>query len=125
MNFSCILDPNRAFEGMPYFYNQFDLFIKPWHVGFYSMEELPSKVPIWVHLPWMSLECWRRDILQLISMVLRKPIGPSQQTLHKRIFSYVCVCVEIDLSNPLLDSIDLIVGSSSWTQPLDYEMFPF
>lgn len=33
--------------------------------------------------------------------------------------------MEIDLSQPFLDSIDMTIGSSSWTQPLDYETLPF
>ena len=37
-----IADRNRVFEGGPYFYNQVGLFIKPWHVGFNSAEEMPS-----------------------------------------------------------------------------------
>lgn len=78
VDFLCISDINRAFEGGPYIYNQVGLFIKPWHVGFNSVEEFPSKVPVWVHLPWLPLECWRSDILQSISMALGKPIGPSQ-----------------------------------------------
>lgn len=125
VDFSCASDRNRAFEGGPYFYNQVGLFIKPWHAGFNSAKELPSRVPVWVRLPRLPLECWRSDILQSIALLLGRPIGPSQQTLNKRIFSYARVCVEIDLSKPLPDSIDMTVGSCSWTQPLDYEMLPF
>lgn len=54
--FSCLSDKNKVFEGGPYFYNQVGLFIKPWHVGFNPTEELPSRVPVWVRLPWLPLE---------------------------------------------------------------------
>ena len=78
--FSCMVDRNRAFEGGPYFLNQVGLFIKPWHMGFNSAEETPSRVPMWIHLPRLPLEFWRDDILHSISLLLGKPVGAATQT---------------------------------------------
>ena len=39
---SDIVDRNRDFEGVPYFYNQVGLFIKPWHAHFNLVEEMSS-----------------------------------------------------------------------------------
>ena len=118
-------DRNKVFEGGPYFYNQVGLFIKPWHVGFNPTEELPSRVPVWVRLPWLPLEFWREDIFNLIASQLGKPMGPSRQTMEKKVITYARVCVEIDLNKPLPDSIEIRLGSSSWIQQLDYETLPF
>ena len=49
--FSNMIDKNKVFEGGPYFFNQVGLFIKPWHIGFNSAEEILSRVPVWVQLP--------------------------------------------------------------------------
>ena len=46
--FSNMTDRNKVFEGGPYFFNKVGLFIKPWHIGFNSTEEIPSQVPVWV-----------------------------------------------------------------------------
>ena len=35
------------------------------------------------------------------------------------------ISVEIDLNNPLPDSMEICLGSSSWIQQLDYESLPF
>ena len=35
------------------------------------------------------------------------------------------ICVEIDLSRPLPDAIEMCAGSYSWVQQLDYETLPF
>ena len=53
-----IADRNRVFEGGPYFYHQVGLFIRPWHAGFHSVEELASQVPVWVRLPHLPLAFW-------------------------------------------------------------------
>ncbi|XP_059070653.1 uncharacterized protein LOC131860283 [Cryptomeria japonica] len=123
--FPYMVDRNRVFEGGPYFFNQVGLFIKPWHVGFNSVEELPSRVPVWVRLPRLPLEFWRDDILHSISLLLGKPIGSARQTQDKKVIYYAQICVEVDLNNPLPDSMEICLESSSWIQQLDYETLPF
>lgn len=125
VNFSCIVDRNQAFKGGPYFYNHVGLFIKQLHMGFNSAEEIPSLILVWVRLPRLPLECWRRDILQMIALLLGKPNGPSQQNLNKRVLSCVYVCIEIDLNNQLSDLVAMSIGETSWIQQLDYEALPF
>jgi hypothetical protein len=123
--FSCMADRNRAFEGGPYFFNQVGLFIKPWHMGFNSADEIPSQVPVWVRLPRLPLEYWKEDILHSISLLLGKPVGAATQTQDRKVISYARICVEVDLTNPLPDSMEIRMGSSSWVQQLDYETLPF
>jgi hypothetical protein len=123
--FSCMVDRNRAFEGGPYFFNQVGLFIKPWHTGFNSADEIPSQVPVWVRLPRLPLEYWKEDILHSISLLLGKPVGAATQTQDRKVISYARICVEVDLTNPLPDSMEIRLGSSSWIQQLDYETLPF
>ncbi|XP_057828729.1 uncharacterized protein LOC131039916 [Cryptomeria japonica] len=125
VTFNCMEDRNRVFEGGPYFYNQVGLFITPWHAGFNPLEELPNRVPIWVRLPCLPVECCREDVLRMIAALLGKPVGSSSQTLGRMLMTFACICVEIDLSKPLPDAVDMCVGSYSWVQQLDYETLPF
>ena len=125
VTFNCIADRNRVFEGGPYFHNKTGLFIKPWHAGFNPAEELPNRVPVWVRLPRFLIECCREDVLHLLASVLGKPIGTSSQTLGKKVMTFALICVEIDLSQPLPDAIEMCAGSYSWVQQLDYETLPF
>ncbi|XP_059076672.1 uncharacterized protein LOC131875950 [Cryptomeria japonica] len=125
VSFDCMADRNRIFEGGPYFYNQVGLFMKPWHAGFNPTEELPSRVPVWVRLPWFPIECWREDVLHLVASLLGKPVGSSQQTQFKKVMTFARVCVEIDLSMPLPDSVEVSAGSYTWVQQIDYETLPF
>ena len=57
--------------------------------------------------------------------MLGKPIGSSQQTQYKKVMTFARICVEIDLSKPLPDSVEVSVGSYTWVQQLDYETLPF
>ena len=123
--FSSMSDRNKAFEGGPYFFNQVGLFIKPWHSGFNSAEEIPSRVPVWIRLPRLPLEFWREDILHSISLLLGRPVGSATQTQDRKVISFARICVEVDLNNPLPDSMEICMGASSWIQQLDYETLPF
>ena len=125
VTFICMADCNRVFEGGPYFYNQVGLFVKPWHAGFNPSEELPNQVPVWVRLPRFPIECCREDVLHMLASMLGKLVGPSTQTLGKKVMTFARICVEIDLSRPLPDAVEMCVGSHSWMQQLDYETLPF
>ncbi|XP_059064720.1 uncharacterized protein LOC131044660 [Cryptomeria japonica] len=94
-------------------------------MGFNSAKEIPSWVPVWIRLPRLPLEFWREDILHSISLLLGKPVGSASQTQDRKIISFACICVEVDLNNPLPDSMEICMGSSSWIQQLDYETLPF
>ena len=83
-------------------------------------------MPVWVHLPHLPLEFWREDILGKIASLLGKPIAIAHQSLDKKFISYARICIEINLNNPLPDSLEICLGaSSSWVQQLDYESIPF
>ena len=39
--------------------------------------------------------------------------------------TFARICVEIDLSRPLPNAVEMCAGSHSWMQQLDYETLPF
>lgn len=123
--FSIMSNGNKVFEGGPYFYNQVDLFFKPWHVGFKPTNEILSWVPIWVRLLWFPLEFWREDIFNLVVTQLGKLVGPSRKTIERKVITYAHVCVGIYLNEPLPNSMKIQLSASSWIQQLDYETLPF
>lgn len=71
------------------------------------------------------MEYCREDVLHLLALVLGNLVGTSSQTLGKKVMTFACICVEIDLSRPLLDATEICAGSYSWVQHLDYETLPF
>lgn len=92
------------------------LFIKPWHAGFNLTEAIPSQIPVWVLLPWFPVECWWDDVLHLVASMLNKPVGSSQQMLYKKVMTFAHIYVEIDLSKPLPDSVEVSARSYTWVQ---------
>ena len=58
-------------------------------------------------------------------MLLGKPVGSTTQIQDRKVISFAHICVEVDLNNPLPDSIEICMGLVSWIQQLDYETLPF
>ena len=61
----------------------------------------------------------------MLASMLGKPVGSSTQTLGKRVMTFAQICVELDLSRPLPDEVEMCAGSHSWVQQLDYQTLPF
>ncbi|XP_057866241.2 receptor-like protein EIX1 [Cryptomeria japonica] len=102
-----------------------DYFSKHSLYWFNPLEELPNRVPVWVRLPRLPMECCQEDVLRMLASILGRPIGASSQTLGRRVMTFARIYVEIDLSKPLPNAIEMCAGSYSWVQQLDYETLPF
>lgn len=63
--------------------------------------------------------------MQSITTVLGKLLGPSHQNLQRKVTTFACICVEIDLNMHLHDSVEIRLGNMLWFQQLDYEGLPF
>lgn len=114
VTFIYLANRNRVFEGGPYFHNQVGLIIKPWHASFNPSEELSNWVPMWVQLPRFPVECCCEDVLHMLASMLGKSMGSSTQTIGKKVMNFAQICVEIDLSRPFLDDLDMCASSHSW-----------
>lgn len=99
--------------------------MKLWHAGFNLTEELLNRVPVWVRLSWFPVECWHEDVLHLVASMLCKLVASSQQTQFKKVMTFAHISIEIDLSMPLPDSVEVSAGSYTWVHQLDYETLPF
>lgn len=61
----------------------------------------------------------------MLASMLGKPVGPSTQTMGKKVMTFAHICVELDLSRPLPNAMEMCAGSHSWMQQMDYETLPF
>lgn len=56
--FHCIEDKNLIFRNGPYFLGPQSLYLNKWTLDFDPAQDVPSIVPVWVHLPHLPLHCW-------------------------------------------------------------------
>jgi hypothetical protein len=69
--------------------------LNKWTPYFSRENDVPSVVPVWVHLPHLPLHFWSDDTLRCIGNSIGKYIDRAEP--KEKIFSYARICVEVDL----------------------------
>lgn len=91
---------------------------------FYSSTMEVTKLHVWVLMPSLSLPFWHHQTLKDIGNALGKFIKIDSERITQ-LFTYACICVEINLSKGLPYRIQLNNSHFRWTQSLDYKSMTF
>lgn len=81
--------------------------------------------PVWVRLYHLLIDFWIPEILEGIGQTLGQFFKVSEVTKRGRNMSYVGLCVYMNISQPLLESIELDYQGEILNQLIDYEHVPF
>lgn len=84
-----------------------------------------STIPIWVRLHNLPLHFWHHKVLIAIGNSLGKFLKIDENRVIREIFTFAKICVEVYLSQGLLDHFTLNYNNAPRTQPLDYENTTF
>ena len=83
------------------------LYLNRWDLEFDPNIDVPKVVPVWVHLPNLSINCWTASSLQAIGNKLGTYIDKAHP---KDNYSCARICVEVDLEVGLPEAIKLVIG---------------
>lgn len=109
----------------PWFWGTSGLFMTPWFPDFDPNKMTVSKVLIWVRIYNLPLQFWSERVLEGIGNNIGKYIKTDLERIYERVYTFACICVEVDLSKGLSDNIRLIYKQKNWLQVLDYENTAF
>jgi hypothetical protein len=86
-------------------------------LDFIPENDIPSVVPVWVHLPYLPLHYWNDDMVQSIGNALGKYIYRAKP--RDGMQAYAHICVEVDLKNGLPEVVHLTLDNrltcNKWT----------
>lgn len=97
----------------------------PWFPGFDPSSMVVSKMSIWVRLHNLPLHLWLPKVFEAMGNAIGKYIKQDLERIARCIHTFARICVEVDLSQGLPDSILLLHNNTQWKQPLDYENTAF
>lgn len=97
----------------------------PWFPGFDATTMVVLKMLVWVRLHNLPLHFWLPRALEAMGNALGKFLKINKERVSRGIHTFARICVEIDLSQGLPDSIILIHNNTQWKQLLDYENTTF
>eukprot|EP00253_Pinus_taeda_P021779 PITA_21779 len=109
----------------PWFWGNARLYITPWFPNFDANTMVVLKVPVWVRLHNLPLHFWHHKVLIAIGNTLGKFLKIDSDRMAKGIFTFARICVEVDFSEGLLESIILNFNNTQWLKSLDYEETAF
>lgn len=109
----------------PWFWGSAGLFITPWFPDFDANTMVVSRMPVWVRMHNLPLHFWHSKALIAIGNTLGRMLKIDGERHLKGIFTFARICVKVDLSRGLPESIILNLYNTQWKQPLDYENIAF
>ncbi|CAH9076348.1 unnamed protein product [Cuscuta epithymum] len=118
-------DRTKVLMGGPYMVLGRSLMLKNLQQGFSFEDEEFLKVPIWLKLPHLPMDCWSEDSVSKISSRLGMPIFTDGVTSEKTMLNYARVLVEVDVSKPPPLFVDIkLPNGRKRRQFVIYETFP-
>ena len=104
----------------PWFWGSTGLFITPWFLDFDANTMEVSRILVWVRLYNLPLHFWNESVLTCIGNILGWYIKIDTQRLEECIYTFACICVEVELNKGLLehtfDTKTTKMDTTSWLQ---------
>lgn len=123
--FDSQVDRDSVLNGGPYYIYGRPLLLKIMPTFFEFDDEEIRKLPVWIKLPCLPIECWTTRALSKICSRVGRPISTDKLTLTKERLSFARVLVEVDAASELVHSIGInLPNGKTRMQPVLYEYEP-
>lgn len=107
VRFNTVQEWEHILNKGPWFSGNVGLFMTPWFPKFDANTMVVSKMPVWLRLHNLPLHFWHHNVLIAIGNSPGRFLKIDEDRLTRGIFTFAKICVEVDLSQELLDSIAL------------------
>ncbi|KAJ4828024.1 hypothetical protein Tsubulata_035103 [Turnera subulata] len=107
LQFNTEYDYNRVLYDGPWLVADHVLTVRRWQPCFDPDEAVIDKAVVWIQFPKLYQEFYDRDILLRVARRAGRPIKVDEVTLKSSRVKYARVCVEIDLTKPLVSKFRL------------------
>ncbi|CAN1140684.1 hypothetical protein LINPERHAP2_LOCUS12009, partial [Linum perenne] len=107
VKFETISDFDRTMFGGPWMVGDHYVVINEWRPYFQPEDSPISTLRVWVRLPGLPLEYFDATILKIIGDMIGKMVRLDHSTLEGSRGKFARICVEVDLSKPLLSKYRL------------------
>ncbi|XP_058761315.1 uncharacterized protein LOC131634699 [Vicia villosa] len=100
-------DKNAAMMDGPWFIYDHYLTVKEWTPDFHPENDSIVNVAVWIRISGLPVEYYDPIILQIIGNLVGRTIKVDKNTLQGERGKYARICVEVDISKPLLAMFEL------------------
>ncbi|XP_057456984.1 uncharacterized protein LOC130747943 [Lotus japonicus] len=100
-------DKRRAISGAPWLIYDHYLVVKPWTPDFVATNSRISTTLVWIRIPGLGFQFYNKNILLTLASAVGTPIRVDLNTHDMQRGRYACICLEIDLTKPVLGVVGL------------------
>ncbi|XP_057432404.1 uncharacterized protein LOC130725170 [Lotus japonicus] len=93
--------------GAPWIIYDHYLVVKPWTPDFVAANSEISTAAVWIRIPDLGFQFYDESILLTLASAVGTPIRVDMNTMDMQRGKYARICVEIDLSKPVLGRVGL------------------
>lgn len=108
VRFDTVTEREHALHEGPWFWGSAGLFMTPWFSGFDANTMVVSKMLVWVRFHNLPLHFWLPKVFEAMGNAIGKYLKQDIKRITRGIDTFARICVEVDLSQGLPDSIILI-----------------
>ncbi|OIT40013.1 hypothetical protein A4A49_51747 [Nicotiana attenuata] len=112
--FNTMEDKDSVVQVGPYTYHNKPFILQNWERDFHFDRKCITTIPLWIHLPSLSAGYWTVDALS----------KTDKYTVELNKISYARVLVKVDITNPLIENIEIMTPTGTKQQEIIYEWKP-
>ncbi|XP_019195841.1 PREDICTED: uncharacterized protein LOC109189684 [Ipomoea nil] len=115
--FQSLADYDSAKFGGPWIILGHYLVVQEWEPNFIPSKNKTKKLLVWVRFPELPIEYFDEEFLKKIGKTIGRPVKIDTTTSLASIGKFARICVEIDITKPLLSKF--VLHFMDW--PIEYE----
>ncbi|XP_070032037.1 uncharacterized protein LOC142168088 [Nicotiana tabacum] len=108
----------------PYSYHNKPFILQNWEIEFHFDPKCITTIPLWVHFPSLPVGYWTADVLSKVASAIGTPMYTDRYTTDLNKISYARVLVKVDITKPMLESMEIDTPSGTIQQEILYEWKP-
>ncbi|XP_020208447.1 uncharacterized protein LOC109793394 [Cajanus cajan] len=101
------INTDKVINGGPWMIFDHYLTVRPWSLDFSALEDHIEKTIIWVRFSNLNMMFYNESVLLMLASAIGKPLRVDNTTINMFRGYFARVCVEIDLSQPVVGKFSL------------------
>ncbi|XP_019259048.1 PREDICTED: uncharacterized protein LOC109237226 [Nicotiana attenuata] len=119
--FTTVKERDAVMQAGPYSYHNKPFIFQNWERDFHFDPKCITTIPLWIHLPSLSAGYWTADAFSKGASAVGLPLYTNKFTVELNKISYARVLVKVDITKPLVETIEIATPIGTRQQEIVFE----
>ncbi|XP_047266795.1 uncharacterized protein LOC107854440 isoform X1 [Capsicum annuum] len=122
--FESVKDSEEILFGGPYTFQNKPFILQRWELNFEFNPDCITNIPLWITMPGLPVGYWSTESLSKLASAVGRSLHTDSFTTSMERISYARILIEMDVSQPLIEEIDLATPYGEFQQIVEYDWIP-